>query len=852
MSEMPEINAQRRRKGSRPTSQAEAPRREEQGGQQQGSFSGGFPPSSPPPSSGGFGPSQGSTGGSPFGSGGSSGGAPFGGGLPIGGKGGLGCGLIILLIICVLAFVFLSGGLGNLLGDALPQVPEQQQAVSTLPPQEIVNTPVQQQPVAPMLPTRTPAPTRAPSTSGQTGDRWLVMLYQDADDQALEQDIVLDLNEVEKVGSTDNVTIVTQLDRFRGGFAGSDNWSSTRRYLVTEDHDLNRIGSQLIEDLGEANMADGQTLADFVTWAIQTYPADKYALIMSDHGMGWPGGWSDPDPSGADSGKAPLISMLRGDSIFLAEMDEAFNQIQQNTGVEKLDLIGMDACLMSQMEIYAMLEPYARVAVASEETEPGLGWAYTAFLQQLVDDPAMDARTLGAHIVETYIDDDQRIVDDTARNEFLNQSRGYGGFFGTQTMSAAQLADQLSRNITLTAVDLEAFPAAMTAFNEFIYRLQDVDQGLVAQARSYTQSYTSIFGREVPPSYIDVGHFTQLIGRNVQDNAVVDSARNFLTAYSNILIAEKHGSSKPGSTGVAFYFPNSTLYRSPYTGLKSYSMLADTFVRTSLWDDFLVYHYNDRPFQRTAAEPLVAPDSITRAPGSGNISIANLVGSASSVAPGDYVTVSAEITGEKIGYIYWFAGYYDQQSNSILIADTDYLESGQDGELSGVYYPVWPDQTFKLNFEWGTELFVISDGNTKAIAHLKPTVYGANEADAIYVVEGTYTFGDTGEARKAELLFKNEKLYQVYGFKDGDLAGQPAEITPNVGDSFTVVNRWIELDTSGYAQQTVSEDGQTLTFSGKPFTWEQQYAPSGEYVVGFIVGDLDGNNREAFTKVTVE
>ncbi len=41
-------------------------------------------------------------------------------------------------------------------------------------------------------------------------------------------------------------------------------------------------------------MSDGKTLVDFVTWAMESYPADKYALILSDHGMGWPGGWSDP------------------------------------------------------------------------------------------------------------------------------------------------------------------------------------------------------------------------------------------------------------------------------------------------------------------------------------------------------------------------------------------------------------------------------------------------------------------------------------------------------------------------------------------------------------------------------
>ena len=239
---------------------------------------------------------------------------------------------------------------------------------------------------------------------------------------------------------------------------------------------MNRIGSQLLEDLGETNMADGDTLVDFVTWAVQSYPADRYALIMSDHGMGWPGGWSDPAPGGTDPGSAPLSTRLKEDSIYLSEMDDAFAKIQSSTGLDKLDLVGMDACLMSQMEVYTMLQPYARYAVASEETEPGLGWAYAGFLGRLVNDPGMGADQLAAHIVDTYIDQDERIVNDQARSEFLRQGSSMGSFFGVPQVSAAQLADQLERNITLTAVDLDALVDLNTSFNDFVYAMQSIDQ----------------------------------------------------------------------------------------------------------------------------------------------------------------------------------------------------------------------------------------------------------------------------------------------------------------------------------------------------------------------------------------
>ena len=51
----------------------------------------------------------------------------------------------------------------------------------------------------------------------------------------------------------------------------------------------------------------------------------------------------------------------------------------------------------------------------------------------------------------------------------------------------------------------------------------------------------------------------------------------------------------------------------------------------------------------------------------------------------------------------------DKAANSINVADEDYLQSSQTRELSGVYYPVWPQaESFKINFEWDGSLFSIS------------------------------------------------------------------------------------------------------------------------------------------------
>jgi len=807
MSDSPDINVQRRRKGSKPVRQATAPNRRPPSGQTASSI----PPSSAPVGSS----SSGLT------------------GSPIlrstGGK--MGCGGILLIGLVIILFLIFNQG-GEYV-ETPSYAPEEPNTYA-----EPIN----------VQPTRTP-----PSSASESDQKWLVMVYQDADDQVLEQDIFIDLNEMERIGSTDQVMIVTQLDRFRGGYSGDENWHSTRRYLVTYDDNLNAIGSELLQDLGEVNMANGDSLVDFATWAIESFPADRHVLIMSDHGMGWPGGWSDPAPGARDGGSAPLINQLQGDSIYLAELDEALDEITQATGIGKFDLIGLDACLMSQLEVYSALQPYANYAVASEETEPGLGWAYSAFLSLLVYDPSIETAQLAANIVETYIDQDERITDDQARMEFLQQNSSSGGFFGPVRVSADQLARQLEQNITLTAVDLNALPDLHKAFNAFAFSLQSINQQAVANARNYTQSYTSIFGRQVPPSYMDLGHFVQLVAKQSGNTAIRQAANNVLGALNSVVIAERHGSTKPGSTGIAFYFPNSTLYKTPATGMQSYTMIANRFSRVSLWDDFLVYHYSNRSFRADSVEPVTpSVSSITRAPGAGTINISNISASANSVSPGSSIRLSAEISGDNIGYIYLFTGLYHAQTNSIYVADSDYLESPETDSLNGVYYPAWPDSdSFTMNFEFEPLLFTITDGDQSALALFNPVSYGASAENAIYAVEGTYTFSDTGEQRKAELLFMDGNLYQVYGFYGNDTAGAPSEITTSFGDTFTISNKWLELDSSGNISQVIYEDGDTVTFTDKPLIWEQVYAPSGEYLIGFLVSDLDGNLNQAYTKIIV-
>lgn len=770
---------------------------------------------------------------------------PSGGGLPAGLPGGGKLSpkamliVVVLLVVCVLPLMLIFGRGGD--GDTAVEAPPLEQPIDTAPVG---------------LPTTPPEPFNPPVVSSD-GQTWLVMLYQDADDKVLEQDILLDLNEAERVGSTDRVQIVTQIDRYRGGYSGDGNWTNTRRYFVTQDNDLNAIGSQLIEEVGEVNMSAGESLVDFVTWAIATFPADRHVLIMSDHGIGWPGGWSDPDPEGPVDRSIPLAAAL-GDELFLMELDAALTTIRAETGLDAFDLVGMDACLMGQLEVFSMLAPHARYAVASQEVEPALGWAYTSFLQELVRNPDMSGADLGRYIVESYVVDDQRIVDDLARQEFLGRGSGGGlqglfGLFGgggSANLSSEQLAQQLGKNVTLTAVDLANIPALMTSLNTFAFELQDESQPLVAQARNYAQSYTNVFGNSVPPSYIDLGHFVQLLQQQTGNTAVQQTGNDVLAAISRAVIAEKHGPDSPGSTGVAIYFPNSQLYANPAAGPQSYTAIANRFAASSVWDDFLAFHYAGRGFQPDAQE-LAVPERAEIVPGAGQIQVSPISLSNNVTTPGEPVLISADITGTNIGYIYLFVGFVDQASNAIFLADSDYLESADTRELNGIYYPVWPgNETFSLEFEWEPVVFAMSDGVNDVVARFQPESYGATFEEAVYAVDGMYTYAD-GETRYARLLFQNWVLRQVLSFTEANGSGAAREIVPTPGDSFTVLEQWLDLDANGNVAERAAQEGGTLTFQDETFTWVDLDAAAGSYVVGFIVSDLDGNRTQVLAPVEV-
>ena len=150
---------------------------------------------------------------------------------------------------------------------------------------------------------------------------------------------------------------------------GSSFWRTGFDSRQTSILEIGKMNSRQVWSGEAQDMGDPETLAGFLRFGTERYPAEDYALILWNHGGGPLGGvcWDE------------LFSM---DSMTLSELTEALGEANLP---RKLSWIGFDACLMGSAEVASAVSPYAEYMIASQETEPAKGWNY-AFLNGLAED----------------------------------------------------------------------------------------------------------------------------------------------------------------------------------------------------------------------------------------------------------------------------------------------------------------------------------------------------------------------------------------------------------------------------------------------------------------------------------
>src|SRR5690349_13087120 len=246
---------------------------------------------------------------------------------------------------------------------------------------------------------------KKPETAKTKAD-WLVMAYLAADND-LEGELLADLAEMERVGSTPGVVeVLAQVD-----------WHGTRRYYVTRGENPRRIHSRLLADLGPTNTGDPGVLESYIRFGAQRYPAKATALVLMNHGSGFyvpPEMLSHGGEKPASGERSPTPRPRRRRVLFSTTQERLLERPSTNRGIayddgagdcldnqelkrvvasahrllgQKVDVVGMDACLMTMLEVAYQLRDHAKVLVGSEELEPGPGWPHAAILGDLSKNP---------------------------------------------------------------------------------------------------------------------------------------------------------------------------------------------------------------------------------------------------------------------------------------------------------------------------------------------------------------------------------------------------------------------------------------------------------------------------------
>ena len=255
----------------------------------------------------------------------------------------------------------------------------------------------------------------------------------------------------------------------------------------------------LDNNVGSKSMTDPDTLSSFIRWGKKNYPANRMALIFWDHGGGSVSGFGY-DEKFASSG-----------SMDLAEIDRALTD-----GGVKFDFVGFDACLMATTETALMLAKHADYLIASEETEPGIGWYYTDWLTELSRNTSMPTLEIGKTIIDDFVD--------TCARKCVGQST------------------------TLSIIDLaEAELTVPTALAEFFGNacelIRNKDYARVSNARSGSRE----FGSSSRIDQVDLVHLAKNLGTD-EGNALAD-------ALLSAVKYNRTSSNMTNSYGLSIYFP---------------------------------------------------------------------------------------------------------------------------------------------------------------------------------------------------------------------------------------------------------------------------------------------------------
>ncbi len=358
--------------------------------------------------------------------------------------------------------------------------------------------------------------------------KWTVMVYMSGDND-LESYVVPDIEtELAPTGSSADVQVVALVDRIPGYDTSYGDWQTTKLFHITPG--MTAVPENAVADWGERDMANPQTLIEFVNWTRANYPADHYALYFWGHGWNWRPNYVMLDQTVNTSDHDPNLS----DTMSMEEMKAALPSLGF------IDTVVYDGCNMAAIEVELLWHGHATALSHSEEYVVSEGVQYDLVLAQLAANPDMTAD-------EVAIATSQSATED-------------------KTWSAV-------------AVD-SRFDALVTAVDQWSAALKN---GLPKYQKQYKQAFTKTRSFWQAPVDKDLYDMAYEINRLIPDANIKRKSQAVMDAVTGVVLYERHVNAYADVHGITIYHIDKATEKD---SLYTYYRTLD-FARKTKWDEFL-------------------------------------------------------------------------------------------------------------------------------------------------------------------------------------------------------------------------------------------------------------------------
>lgn len=332
-----------------------------------------------------------------------------------------------------------------------------------------------------------------------TGESWTVMMYMCG--STLEEDynrageVIRSL----RYDLPENINVLVEV-------GGSRLWSVddvSSDYI--QDFEVQSNGLRLINQKPASSMGESAALTSFLNWGMEEYSADRYIAVLWGNGGGPLGG-------------VAYDSLYNYDSITLPELKTALSGIN-----DKLDIIGFDASLMSNIETASSVSLYADYMVAAEDIMPMNGWDYEKLFRYISENPSADTKDVGQVICDGVME------------------RASGTESGFTTMAISDLS-----KLTMLTQAFDGMAQTMVQSTEDINSLRDISCAM--------NELEHIGGNSLWEGYsnlIDIGELTAVVS-----GCIGSPAANIANAINEVVVYRNTGEYHSTSSGLSVFYPS--------------------------------------------------------------------------------------------------------------------------------------------------------------------------------------------------------------------------------------------------------------------------------------------------------